>query len=259
MLSLLNAVIIGLFQGILEWIPVSSEGSLVIVIVGILGIEPFEALQYSIFLHLGTGIAALIYFKDDVVDILTARDEKNRKLRLDLLVISVLAVLISLPLYLFLEISTQFGEALIALTGIALIITGLIQKNTQKNGLREYDSLTSSESVLLGFIQGLSIIPGISRSGITTSALIFLRNNVESAFKMSFLMSIPVSFAAALGIFILEDPVFDQSIIYSLLVTIVVGYLTIDILLKLAKRMNFWKIVVGLGALALLAYLPNLF
>jgi undecaprenyl-diphosphatase len=246
-LSVLYAIIVGLLQGLLEWLPISSEGNLVLIITRFFGFDMAIALQYSIFLHFGTGTAALIYFRKEIFDILMAKDEINRKLRLDLLVINLITGAAGLPIYLLIEASTQFGETVIALTGIALITMGLI-----------HTSLTRVESIILGLSQGLAVVPGISRSGITTATLLFMKNSSESAFKLSFLMSIPASFAASVGLFILERPAFEIGIYYSILAAFCVGYLTIDLLLMLAKKINFWKIMIGLGLVAFLSYLSYL-
>jgi undecaprenyl-diphosphatase len=257
-LSVLYALIVGVLQGSLEWLPISSEGNLVLIITRFFGFDMAIALQYSIFLHFGTGTAALIYFRKEIFDILMAKDEINRKLRLDLLVINLITGAAGLPIYLLIEASTQFGETVIALTGIALITMGLIQRNSRVNGFRDHTSLTRVESIILGLSQGLAVVPGISRSGITTATLLFMKNSSESAFKLSFLMSIPASFAASVGLFILERPTFDIGIYYSILAAFCVGYLTIDLLLKLAKKINFWKIMIGLGLVAFLSYLSYL-
>lgn len=258
MLSILEAVSIGILQGILEWLPVSSEGNLVLIINQIFGVEPFDAFFYSIFLHIGTGTAALIYFRKDVLGIFLARNEQCKNLRRDIFIITFITGLVGFPIYMFLEISTKFGETLIAIIGLALIITGLIQKNIQDTGLRKYDSLTLIETVVLGFVQGLSVIPGISRSGITISTLLFMKYKGKTAFKLSILMSIPVSYASTLGLYLIKKPSIDSGILISLIVTLIIGYLSINSMLKLAQRLHFWKFVVVMGLIALLSYLPNM-
>lgn len=79
---------------------------------------------------------------------------------------------IGLPLFLFVKVVSFDGEALFTLTGIALVLTGLLQKKSRLAGVRKSDTLTTKDGLLLGLIQGLSVIPGLSRSGLTTSALL---------------------------------------------------------------------------------------
>jgi undecaprenyl-diphosphatase len=258
MLSNLEAILIGILQGILEWLPVSSEGTLVLIINQVFGLDPFDAFVYSIFLHIGTGTAALLYFRKDVLEIILARNQQCKKLRREIFIITILTGLVGFPIYMFLEISSKLGETLIAILGVALIISGLIQKNIQESGLRKSYSLTLIETIVIGIIQGFAIIPGISRSGITISALLFMKYRGKTAFKLSFLMSIPVSYAATFGMYIIEKPSIESKLFISLIISLIIGYLTIDSMLKLANRINSWKIVIGMGLIALFSYISIL-
>jgi undecaprenyl-diphosphatase len=211
----------------------------------------------AIFLHLGTGVAAVIYFREHVVGILTMSTPENKDMFFKLFLITILTGLVGFPIFMFLNISVVFGEALLALTGLALIVTGLLQREAKKSRKvgAELDWLLS---IILGIAQGLAIIPGLSRSGITTSIMLFSDFDGEEAFKTSFLMSIPASFAASFGLIIVKGFQPDQYSAIAALVAGGVGYLTIDRLLAFAKKVSFWKICVGLGALAIIAWLPNL-
>lgn len=258
MSSLASAIIIGVLQGILEWLPISSEGNLVVFMVAIIGIAPSEALGYAIVLHLGTGLAALIYFRDDVIGIIKRDSEKSRILFRHLMVATVLTGAIGSPIYLLMGSAGFHGKLLLGLTGVALILTGLLQRETKDTGLRGVSSLTMGDSVLLGVVQGLSVIPGVSRSGVTTSVLLFSNFSGEEAFRISFLMSIPASLAAAFGLMLLEGTPLTRDMMVAILAALVVGIASIDSLLKIAQRTSFWKICVGLGVIALTALIPSL-
>ena len=255
--SLIESIIIGLLQGLLEWLPVSSEGNLVIVLVGVFGLSAEETISTAIFLHMGTGLAALVYFRKEVYDILIGRTTDQADLRLKLFIITLLTGLVGFPLYMWLNISLAIGEILLALTGIALIITGLLQRQAAQQE-QTGSELTWPTSLILGIAQGLAIIPGLSRSGLTTSIMLFKNFTGEEAFRISFLMSIPASFAAAFGMLLVDGFTPDPFAALSALIAAIVGYLAIDALLRLARRICFWKICIGLGALAVLAWLPNL-
>ena len=255
--SLIESIIIGILQGLLEWLPVSSEGNLVIVLVGVFGLSAEETISTAIFLHMGTGLAALLYFRKEVIEILIGRTADQADLRLKLFIITMLTGLVGFPIYMWLNISLAIGEILLALTGIALIITGLLQREASRQE-QTGSELTWPISIILGAAQGLAIIPGLSRSGLTTSIMLFKNFTGEEAFKISFLMSIPASFAAAFGMMLVDDFSPDPLAAFSALIAAIVGYLAIDALLRLARRVSFWKICIGLGALAVLAWLPNL-
>ena len=255
--SLIASIAAGFLQGLLEWLPVSSEGNMVILLTQMFGYGVEETLNTSIFLHIGTGIAALVYFKEPVLSILLMRTPEDKDMFYRLLVMTGLTGLIGFPIFMFLNVSASIGEALLALTGIALILTGLLQRQASKSS-KDGSELSWPLTILLGVAQGLSIIPGLSRSGLTTSIMLFKNFDGEDAFRVSFLMSIPASFAAALGLMLVNGFQPDAYSGLAALVAALVGYLTIGRLLALARDMSFWKICVGLGALSILAWLPNL-
>ncbi|HUV35038.1 MAG TPA: undecaprenyl-diphosphate phosphatase, partial [Candidatus Desulfaltia sp.] len=109
MVGALEAVIVGALQGVLEWLPVSSEGNLVLFMVSLLGLEATETLKLAVFLHLGTGFAALIYFREQVVEILLGSSEEGKRLRLLLTVITFVTGVVGLPVYMLLDFSVAQG------------------------------------------------------------------------------------------------------------------------------------------------------
>lgn len=249
---------IGTIQGILEWLPISSQGNLVTILTQLLGLETTEALNLSILLHIGTGLAALAYYRKKIIMITRGSDAQHRKLRTQLIITTTLTGIIGLPIFLLLSLNTNIGQTLLLLTGIALIATGLLQRKNAKHGTKNTEDLTQTETIILGIAQGLAIIPGLSRSGITTTTLLIRDYSPEAAFEISFLMSIPASLAAGLGLLLIKNIQPTQSTIISLITATIIGYITIDILLRFAKKTSFWKICIGLGGLTILAYLPNL-
>ncbi len=254
-----NALVIGVLQGIIEWLPISSQGNLVLFMVYLLGSDIEVVIDYTVYLHLGTGIAALVFFREDVFNILRPKNDGEKKLLMFLFISTVLTGLIGYPLFLLVRTTSIYGEFLIALTGIALIFTGIIQKKSKEASMRNIGNIRTGDSFLLGFVQGFSIIPGISRSGITTSALIFRGYDAGEALKLSFLMSIPASFAANLGLFIIEGvPSVNNLIIISAIASFVTSYLFIRLLLVLVRKTEFWRLCILLGAIAILAFIPSL-
>lgn len=255
--SIIASIIAGLLQGLLEWLPVSSEGNMVILLTQLFGYGAEETLNTSIFLHFGTGLATLIYFREQVLNILFMKTPEDRDMFYRLLVMTGLTGLVGFPIFMFLNVSASIGETLLALTGVALLLTGLLQRQASESS-KEGSELSWPLTMLLGVVQGLAIIPGLSRSGVTTSIMLFKNFDGEEAFRVSFLMSIPVSFVAALGILLVNGFKPDAYSGLAVLVAAIVGYLTIDRLLALARKISFWKICVSLGALAILSWMPNL-
>ncbi len=165
-----------------------------------------------------------------------------------------------LPIFLVVRGASTYGEALLALTGTALIVTGLVQKGAQTEGARTSESLESSDGVILGLVQGLSAVPGLSRSGLTTSALLIRNYSGEESFRISFIMSVPAVFAAAVGLMYLEGaPPLESGLLISLVSSFFSAYLSIDVLLRVARRVRFWGLCVFLGTLAILPLVAYLF
>lgn len=186
---MLKFVVLGIIQGLTEFLPVSSSGHLVIMqkILSISG----EELAISIILHLGTFFALIIFFLKDIINLI-----RDIKWLLLIAVVTVITGIIGLTGKDFFE--TLFSS--VRLVSIALIITGIILVMTKKFMTAKRNNLNFKDAFILGITQAIAIIPGISRSGITISTLIFRGIDKETSFRFSFLASMP----AILGATILE-------------------------------------------------------
>ncbi|ELZ40573.1 Undecaprenyl-diphosphatase [Halorubrum californiense DSM 19288] len=262
--ELLIAVLAGIVQGVVEWLPVSSQGNLSLVLT-LVGMDPAVAVQLALFLQVGTTLSAAAYYRDELATALHATPswrpatayEGEHALVSYIVVASLFTGIVGIPLYVFaVDLAGQLtGGVFIAVIGVLLIVTGLLQRlsNTVSMGGRETPSLV--DSVLIGSAQGFAILPGISRSGVTASTLLFRSYDPPSAFRLSFLLSIPASIGAALltlagtgglpGI----NPV---PALIALGVSAVVGYLTIDALMRVVERVPFATVCYALGAIAII-------
>jgi undecaprenyl-diphosphatase len=178
-------ILLGIIQGITEFLPVSSSAHLVI-IQKILGISGKE-LIIPVILHLGTSIALVIFFFKDILGAL-----RNKKLLLFIIVVSIITGIIGIG-------GEDFFESLfssVKLAASALIITGIILIFTKKFMDARRKTVNLKDALILGFMQGVAIVPGISRSGITISTLLFRKIDRETSFRFSFLASIPAVFGA---------------------------------------------------------------
>lgn len=231
-MDLIQAVFLGLMQGITEWLPVSSQGNIIIAGIKLFGLEAEQAFSYSVFLHIGTVLAAAIYFRKDIKKIIELK-EKNL---MQFMVIAFLSTAITaVPMYLFLkEIISAFYLSL--LIGLMLMLTGFLQ---WKKKVQKKTEENPKNAFLLGLGQGFSIIPGISRSGITTSVLLFEGFSAEKAFRLSFLLSIPSVLIAELGFGLMEGIEFEMNLLISILIAFVVGYFSIKYLIEFSKKINF--------------------
>jgi undecaprenyl-diphosphatase len=180
-------VILGIIQGLTEFLPVSSSGHLVIM-QKLLDISGGEVV-ISIILHLGTVLSLIIFFFKDILKLL--RNIKSLSL---IIIVTLITGIIGVS-------GKDFFESLFSSTrpvAIALLFTGIILILTRKFTAAKRNSLNVKDAIILGFTQGIAIIPGISRSGITISTLLFRKLDKETSFRFSFLVSIPVILGATL-------------------------------------------------------------
>lgn len=184
---MLKYIILGIIQGITEFFPVSSSGHLVIM-QKLLSINT-EKLALSIVLHLGTSVALIIFFLKDILNLL-----RNIRLLSLVVMVTVITGIIGIS-------GRDFFAALFSsprIVALALIVTGIILILTKKFMGAKRNILGLKDALILGVTQGIAIVPGISRSGITISTLLFRGIDRETAFGFSFLASIPAVLGAAL-------------------------------------------------------------
>lgn len=252
-MNLIQALIMGLIQGLTEFLPVSSSGHLVLTssLYKFFTNKDFtagssEEVLFDIVLHVATLLAVLIFFKDDVIKLTKAFfngvknrnfDEPEAKLTLFILLGTVFTILVAFPLKIV-------SESLINLpwvVGIFIFITGCIlylgewvsSKKESKT-----DKVNLKTAILIGLAQGLASLPGISRSGSTISTGIFLGLDRVSCARYSFLLSIPIIIGASIFYPILEID-FKEIIGYNwsafalgFVVSFISGYLCIKYFLK---------------------------
>jgi undecaprenyl-diphosphatase len=239
MVSFIESVVLGVVQGLTEWLPVSSSGHLALV-KGFFGLE--LSVLFYVLLHLGTLVVVAAFFRRDIVEILRAfarRDFGSEWGRLGAFVVvgSVPTAIIG---YVFKGLFESFFDNLLVV-GVALFATGfLLFVSERKVGDRTLGYL---DSVFVGIAQGIAIIPGVSRSGATISTGLLRGVKREMAFRFSFLLSIP----AVLGAMVAE--LGDWSLLVSevdvvpmaagIVASMIVVYLSLRVLQKLIISQKF--------------------
>lgn len=256
------ALLAGIVQGIVEWLPVSSQGNLALVLAAV-GVAPEQALQLALFLQVGTSLSAMTYYRDEIRVVANALPgwrpatayDGDHALASYLLVASGMTGLVGIPLYVFaVDLAGQLtGGVFVAVIGGLLILTGVLQLGSESVAMGGRDRPTLTDSILVGSAQGIAILPGVSRSGVTASTLLFRSYDPPAAFRLSFLLSIPASLGAA-GLTLVGagglPGISPTAAATALGVSAVVGYVTIDALLRLVDRIPFWAVCFGLGGLA---------
>ena len=259
---MLESIILGAVQGISEWLPVSSEGVIVLIQMNFLDdITLEQAIRMALFLHLGTFFAALLYFRKDIKKLLKAlfnfknSTEDTKKVFWFLIIATLISGLMGIVfLQIVIEYEDKFSAAKFINLFIAafLLITGYLQLRSQKDGLRKERDIKKIDGVILGLVQGLSPIPGLSRSGLTVSALLLRKFNDIDALRLSFLLSLPIVLGG--NIFLnLNKATLTLENIVGVLSAFIFGYLTIHLFLKTARKLNFGYFVLGFAFLVIIS------
>ncbi|MHA2142723.1 MAG: undecaprenyl-diphosphate phosphatase [Candidatus Thorarchaeota archaeon] len=258
-------VIVALIQGLVEWLPISSEGQVVLFVYNFGSIPQSEIISLVAWLHLGTTFAVLARYPRVILDILTLRDRLLFRL---LLIATVSTAVTAIPFYLFLKesLSVIHGEILNIIVGALLLVTAIVlylpsRENTEAS--MQTGAPGDREATVTGLVQGFAVLPGLSRSGVTISALLMQKIDRETALRFSFLMSVP----AVIGILIVEVLTGNTippsiGVVDMLLMEIIVfisGLLSIETLLRLARRVSFWKLCLILALVAIAFGVPALF
>ena len=254
-MNVLQAVVLGVVQGLGEFLPISSSAHLVLV--PWLLNWPGHSLTFDVALHLGTMLAVIAYFWRELLEVvffgLTQPQSRDGRLFWYLVVASVPGAILGL---LFEEQAETIFRSpwLIALM---LAIMGVVLWLTDRRGrkIRRIEDLTLLDSVLVGVSQGVAIIPGVSRSGITMTTGLALGLERESAARFSFLLSVPM--VAGAGFYKLKDITFaalDLPFVLGVIVAAMVGYWAIHFLLQYLRQGSY--LVVSYTHLPALWYKP---
>jgi len=268
-MTILQAILLGIVQGLTEFLPISSSGHLVIVPY-LLGwdIPAQDAFIFDVLVQVATLLAVFAYFWSDIIAILRAVlsgllnrrpfEEPQARLGWQLVIATLPAGVIGLALKPAVERAFDSPAA----TGFFLIITAGILFLAERIGkrLRKLESLTWKDAVWIGFAQALAIFPGISRSGATTAG--GMTRNLERAAsaRFAFLLSIPIMLAAGglACLDLLQIPDFISllpAFLPGFLAAAIVGYFSIRWLLRFLTHHSLYIFVVYctvLGALVLI-------
>jgi undecaprenyl-diphosphatase len=264
----LQAIFLGLLQGLTEFLPISSSAHLRIV-PELLGWEDPGA-AFTAVIQIGTELAVLLYFRHDIWRIASAwlgslvkpelRGQRDALMGWYIILGSLPVVLVGIALKDVIE--TEFRNLWII--GVTLIGLGLVLGLAERIGTksRPIASLGWRSALLMGLAQALSVIPGVSRSGATISMGLFLGYERETATRFAFLLAIPAVVGA--GVFELPTALSDDNAytgaetLVATVVSFIVGYATIAWLLRYVSTRSYapfviYRVVLGSGVLALLS------
>ena len=252
-MNIIQAILMGIVQGLSEFLPISSSAHLVFtsnfykVFKNMpITMQSNEEIFFDIMLHLGTLIAVLIFFRKDVIEICKSLikaiqdrslTDYNAKLGLYIILGTVVTIALALP---FNDIAEHlvYHPALVGglliLTGVVLFFSEYLSKKREGNS----DELDWKKSLWIGFAQGMAVLPGFSRSGWTIATGLFSGLNRQTAARYSFLLSIPIILGASMVYPLIKIDVTEAvnynwiSIIIGTIISAIVGYFCIKYFMK---------------------------
>jgi len=251
-LSVLDAVLLAVLQGLTEFLPVSSSGHLVLA-QQLLNLHNPQIVSFDVYVHFGTLISVVVFFWNDIIEILRsffkalktfkAKEEYKKTeyfhLGIAIIVGSIPAGVIGLAFHRQIEeifTDPKFVAMNIVITGLILFLTRLAKPvKGKKVGILS--------SIIIGIAQMVAILPGISRSGSTMSAALFLKISPVQAARFSFLLSIPVIAGATLlktyELIANGTTIGYLQIIIGIAVSAIAGYIAIKLLLHIMEKGKF--------------------
>lgn len=270
--QIIQAIVLGVVQGLTEFLPVSSSGHLIVVPALLGWDDPFLAsLAFSVMLHVATLLALLLYFRADWLRLIPAglatirdrsfRGDPDRRLAWLLAASTIPAVIVGVTLNDLIE--TAFREP--RLVAVTLVVGGVILWLADRLGsrTRRIENLTFPMALGIGAAQALALVPGISRSGISISAGLFAGLDREAAARFAFLMATPIT--AGAGLWELRKILAGESVALPLLplaagmvASLLAGLVAIAVTLRFLRTHSVTVFVVyriALAALVVVAWL----
>lgn len=267
--NIIIGTILGLVQGVSEWLPVSSKTQILVASHYLLHLTFQQAYTFGLFMEIGTIIAAIIYFRGEVFSLIKViafrGSQAEKKLFIYVLVATVITGLIGAPLYLFADSLTGIPIGIpMLIIGIILIVDAFVIRQSRKkqklgSNTRKFHDMKIKDYLMIGIVQGIAALPGISRSGITTSAMLLMNIEPDEAFRLSFLIGIFAA-VAAFGLTLVVShtnvsaalsQIGTTGLAAAIVVSIVVSLFLINFLIKVASKSKIVYLTAALGLLAI--------
>ena len=256
-INIFQALILGMVQGLTEFIPISSTAHLKAIPVALGWGDP--GVTFTAIIQLGSIVAVLWYFWQDltnlVIGVIKAVKKKNYqdkdfKIIIGILIGTIPIIIFGLSLKIFVPDLDNSAFRSMKIIAIASIIMALLLAIAEKvsNHKRNFDNLSTKDGILIGFAQSLALIPGVSRSGSTITSGLFLNLERSTAARFSFLLGIPAISLAGLvelkEVFTAtSSPIGLIPLIVGLISSGIFSYLSIAWLIRYLQRKNTWVFV----------------
>lgn len=255
----IDAIILGVIQGLTEFLPVSSSGHLELgkAILGDNSV-PEESLLFTVVLHFATALATVVVFRKDILALLKGifSFKWNEETQFASKIILSMIPAVIIGLFFEEQLEAMFNGNII-LVGFLLVVTGLLlflagrAKNTGKD-------ITWKDAAIIGVSQAVAMLPGISRSGATISTSVLLGNDRSKAARFSFLMVVPLIFGKIAKDLLSGDLSFEQNasmpLLFGFIAAFVTGVIACTWMISLVRKaklhyFSYYCFVVGVIAI----------
>lgn len=254
-MQIADSIVLGLTQGLTEFIPVSSSGHLVILQIFLTGASQHLFLQ---FIDIGTTLALLVYFRKKIISIVVdIFKHRNYRLARNVLITAIPAGLIGLSLARFIESNWFFGNLFVVAVGLTVIgvIMIILEHLPKAKQVDSMEALPGRRALIIGLVQTIALIPGVSRSGSTIIAGRLSGFNPAQAAEYSFLVSIPIMLGVSAKVLLTNHDYLAanlSTLIISNAAAFVAGMIAIGFMLHYLKHhslalFGWYRVVIGLS------------
>ena len=258
-MSVLQAIVLGIIQGLTEFLPVSSSGHLVLTNeILSTDLDPDKSMLMTVILHFATACSTIVIFRKEILQILKGlfqfKWNDDTKFSLYIIISMIPAAMVGL---LFESQIEEFFAGNVLLVGFMLLITGVLLFLADKAKSSE-KGVTTVSAIIIGISQAIAILPGISRSGATISTSVLLGIDRDKSARFSFLMVVPLIFGKMAKDLMSDDVIYDSEstfpLIIGFLAAFVTGLFACKWMIALVKRaklkyFSFYCFAVGVAAL----------
>ena len=248
-MDFLQVLFLSFIQGLTEFLPISSSAHLILF--SDFFKSNIQSLNFDISVHLGTLLAACIYFKDEISLIINSflrldKGEEGRRLLINIIIAATPILLIGFFVSELVEVFLRSPEIIAYATIFFAVVLYFSTKFESKYS--QLESITPIQSLMIGFAQCFALIPGTSRSGITISAALALGIDTKTASKFSFLLAIPtIGAIACYQILSVDFESFSNEFgnnLMGMVISFIIAYLTIDFFIKFIDRIGFMPFII---------------
>jgi len=257
---LIHWVIIGVIQGVAEWLPLSSKTAILLYAMSALGLDFQTAYALAILMQGSTALAGIAYLREDYLEATRAvvlGDSGEGRAKAMFLTLSLVGTgVVGLPILLLIEGGSEGSLFLLLMTALAFLIVAYTDLFQRRLGERTATDVNPLDSAIVGALQGVAMFPGVSRSAVTTLGLLGRRFRAEEALRLSFFTGVIATIGSTLVGLVVALPNATlsaqiQGIAVAWAIGGMVGFFCVGALIRLSARLRVWQLSLVMATITL--------